>query len=81
MPNNSRALRPITIDLAGGLSAGGALRNEIFNRITPLLLESNGIGNSSTRLMVQACCLDVVTTVEEVIERYKLDQFYAVKEG
>lgn len=56
-----------------GLSVGGALRHRIFNKITPILLSSDGIGDSQTRLMIQACCLDVVTALEDVITRFGLD--------
>ena len=81
MPNDSRALKATGSAAYDVLSAGGALRHEVFNTITPLLLESNGIGNSNTRLMVQAYCLDVVTTVEDVIKRYDLDRCFALRKG
>lgn len=55
-------------------SPGSALRHHIFNKITPILLSSDFIGDSSTRLMIQANCLDMVSLVEELIEQFNLDQ-------
>jgi len=73
MQDSTNAVKEIEeMDIA--LSAGGALRHEIFNKITPILLQSDGIHDSNTRLTIQACCLDVVTSLEEVIERYRLDE-------
>ena len=81
MPNGSSALKRGGVSKLGALSAGGALRHQVFNTITPLLLESNSIDNSNTRLLVQAYCLDVVTIVEEVIEQYQLDHCFTASEG
>jgi hypothetical protein len=60
--------------LAAGFSAGGALRHEILNKITPILLECNSIPDSNKRLLIQACCLDVVTSLEDVIKHFGLDE-------
>ena len=55
-------------------SAGGMLRQHILDKIQPILHESNAIENSNSRLLIQACCLDVVTSLEDLIEDYKLDE-------
>lgn len=57
-----------------GLSAGSALRHQLFNKITPILLGSDQIDDSPTRLMIQASCLDMVTALEDLIETYGLDR-------
>ena len=63
-------------------SAGGMLRHQIFNKIAPILLESNEIKDSNVRLLIQACCLDVVTSLEDVIHEYQLDEHLAApKQG
>ena len=54
-------------------SAGGALRREILGKITHVLRESNSIEDSSRRLLIQACCLDVITALEDLIKSFKLD--------
>ena len=56
------------------ITAGGMLRHQVFNKITPILLESNSIRDSNSRLLIQACCLDVVTSLEDVIKDYNLDE-------
>lgn len=60
--------------LVSDVTAGGMLRHQIFNKITPILLESNEIKDSNIRLLIQACCLDVVTSLEDVIKDYNLDE-------
>ena len=55
------------------LTAGGALRHKLFNKITPILLASDRIPDSRNRLVVQACCLDIVTALEDLIRDYGLD--------
>ena len=55
-------------------SAGEELRHEVLQKITPILRETEEIGDSQKRLAIQACCLDVVTGLEEVIERFRLDR-------
>jgi hypothetical protein len=54
-------------------SAGNALRHQLFNKITPILLGCDHIDDSQLRLMIQACCLDMVTMIEDVIRSYGLD--------
>ncbi len=54
-------------------SAGKVLRNELYNRLTPLLLLSDAVSDSSTRLLLQASCLDMVSSVEDLISRLELD--------
>ena len=55
-------------------SAGHALRHGLFNKITPILLSSGFIGDSRARRVVENTCLDMVSMIEELIERYGLDQ-------
>ena len=62
-----------------GHSAGGALRHEILNKITPILAECNVIGESGIGLLIQAYCLDVVTGLEDVIQAYGLDDYQLSK--
>lgn len=57
-------------------SAAGALRSEILNKIAPVLIESNAIIDSNQRLLIQACCLDAVTGLEDVIRAYGLDDVF-----
>ncbi len=58
-------------------SLGSALREEIVNKVSSLLHESESISSNNTRLMVQACCLDVVTSLEDLIVKYNLDAVHA----
>lgn len=55
------------------LSAGGALRDKLFNKITPVLLSSEQIADSRVRSMVQSNCHEMVAAVEEFIRQYDLD--------
>ena len=59
--------------LPEGVSAAGALRSVILEKITPILVECNVIDDSSRRLLIQACCLDVVTAMEDVICAFGLE--------
>ena len=54
-------------------TAGGSLRHAIFNKLTPILLGCDEIPDSRIRLLIQACCLDLVTELEAIIQRYHLD--------
>lgn len=56
------------------LSAGGALRHEIFNKIQPILLATELINDSRARLLIQASCLDVITALESIVSRFELDR-------
>ena len=56
-----------------GASAGSALRSVILDKIAPILSECNAIEDSRRRLVIQACCLDVVTALEDVICAYGLE--------
>ena len=63
------------------LSAGNALRHQLFNKITPILLGSDRISDSGTRLMIQASCLDLVTIIEDLITEYGLDDSSGARTG
>lgn len=55
-------------------TVGHALRHGLFNKITPILLSSGFIGDSRARRVVESNCLDMVSMIEELIERYGLDK-------
>lgn len=55
------------------LSVGNVLRRKLFNKIAPIITESDCIADSSTRLTIQANCLDIVASVEDLIEEFELD--------
>jgi hypothetical protein len=57
----------------GAFTAGRALRNELLNKLTPVLELSDSIKDSGTRLMIQASCLDALISLEEIIEAFELD--------
>lgn len=56
------------------LSLGNALRHSLFNKITPIMLSSDLIRESGTRLMIQSHCLEMVSSVEDLIDQYGLDE-------
>lgn len=53
-------------------SAAYTLRYEIIAQVVPILELANRIDDSQVRLCLQAHCLDMVTGLEEVIDRYEL---------
>lgn len=59
-------------------SVGAEMRDRLFNKITPILLGCDQIVDSTVRMMIQSHCLDMVTTVEELIEEFGLDPNGAV---
>ncbi|NLF25375.1 MAG: hypothetical protein GX589_06920 [Deltaproteobacteria bacterium] len=56
-----------------GCNAGEALRRKILGKVTSILAESDSIEDSSRRLLIQANCLDLVTSLEDIIQSYGLD--------
>lgn len=58
-------------------SAGRELRDRLFDQITPVLNLSESIQEPSTRLVIQAYCLDMISTLEDVISSYELDKYPA----
>lgn len=62
------------------LTAGRALRHSLFNKLTPILLASDAVGDSQTRRLIQDCCNDAVSSIERVILEYALDRFHAEKQ-
>ena len=60
-----------------GHSAAVALRNRLFDKVAPMLAGCDEIPDSITRLMVQACCLDLVTALEDLIEEFDLESCHA----
>jgi len=61
----------------GKWSAGRVLRDSLFTQITPVLHMSDCIEDTSVRLVIQAYCLDLVSSLEEVIQHYELDRYPA----
>lgn len=56
------------------LGTNEALRHKIINKITPILLASDRLPDSQSRLVVQACCLDIVAAIEELIQENDLEK-------
>jgi len=55
------------------LSVGTSVREKLLEQIRSLLAISETVRDSNTRLLLQAQCLDLVSSVEELIERHELD--------
>ena len=55
-------------------AVGHALRKDLYAKVSAILVGSNEISDSNTRLLIQACCLDVVSALEDLIERFGLDE-------
>jgi hypothetical protein len=53
---------------------GNALRNELYGKMTDILERSDNITDSGTRLIIQACCLDMISALEDMIEDFGLDR-------
>ena len=56
----------------GSRTAAQNLRNQIIAQVVPILELANRIDDSQVRLRLQAHCLDMVTGLEDVIDRYEL---------
>jgi hypothetical protein len=54
-------------------SVGSEIRDRLLSRIKPVLAAADTLSDTGMRLAIQACCLDLVTDVEDVIEQLKLD--------
>ena len=76
MNDNSRVTKR-GFDKYRGHSAAVVLRNRLFDKVAPMLAGSDEIPDSITRLMVQACCLDLVTALEDVIVEFDLESCHA----
>jgi len=57
-------------------TAGQELRREVLGQIATLLKLTESIDDSQVRLAMQACCLDAVTGLEEVVRKFRLDGLY-----
>ncbi|MCO6431931.1 MAG: hypothetical protein J5J00_13815 [Deltaproteobacteria bacterium] len=62
------------------LPAGQALRHGILNKITPILLSTDFIGDIHARSTIKESCLDVVALLEELIKRYRLDHHLVTRD-
>lgn len=58
-------------------SLGGQLRESLLSKIKPILENSDHIADTRVRLEIQACCLDLVTVLEDLINAHSLDRFVA----
>ena len=67
-------MKDVTVSADLGLSVGQALRHNLFNKITPILLSSDFIGDNTTRDLIRSNCLDMVTLIEAIIKQFGLDQ-------
>ena len=77
MSEHSRLLEGVKSASWQEHSAGRELRNQLFDQITPILSLSDDIRDPSVRLVIQAYCLDMVTTLEDLIACYELDGYPA----
>lgn len=53
---------------------GKAMRREVYALLTHVLSSSDQIPDSNTRLSIQAHCLDVISALEDLIQRFGLDE-------
>lgn len=65
----------------GTASLGQALRQDVYSKLTAILLSSDEITDSRRRLHIQACCLDAISALEDLIERFGLDAARGSKTG
>jgi hypothetical protein len=66
-----------SVEIDGALARpelGNALRNELYGKMTDILERSDSITDSGTRLIIQACCLDMISALEDVITQFGLDR-------
>jgi hypothetical protein len=59
------------------LTAAQAMRHELFNKLTPLMLGSAEVSDAQLREMLQSCCHDMVRTIECLIGRFRLEEVHA----
>jgi hypothetical protein len=53
---------------------GHALRHQLFNKITPILISSDLIGHDATRELIRSNCFAMVSLIEQLISQFDLDQ-------
>ncbi len=70
--NHSFSLRLLEGSNGRG-SAARELRQEVTRRVASLLQQVEAVSDSQTRLSMQAACLDIVTGLEDLIERHELE--------
>jgi len=55
------------------LSTADVIRDGLIDHVSEILRECDQISESFLRLKIQASCLDLLTTLEDVISERKLD--------
>ena len=55
-------------------TAGSAIREELVDRIDKVLKASDHVSDSLARLQIQGECLDLLTLVETIINRFELER-------
>ena len=63
-----------TSQFAAAPSAAAALRDRVFNQLTPILISSDLVTDSAVRQILSTCSREVVTAVEEIIRVYGLER-------
>ncbi len=76
--SNPRA-QSIEIEQGNKETVGRHLRSRLFDVLGPVLEHCEQVNDSNVRLLLQAGCLDIVTALEEVIEKEGLDAQSAEK--
>ena len=71
--SESAAVSALNLEELESLTAGNAIRHKIFNMLTPILLGSEQVNDAATKVMIQACCRQMVSQIEGLIELYGLD--------
>jgi|GEM_PF-5351329 len=58
----------------GGVpSVGSRVRARLLEQVESMLAISEKVSDTGIRLLLQAHCLDLVSSIEELIEQYELD--------
>ncbi len=55
-------------------TAAAALRDRLFNQITPILISSELVADSAVRALLCSCSHELVAAVEEIIQSYELEK-------
>lgn len=55
-------------------SAAAALRDRVFNQITPILISSDLVTDAAVRQLLCTCSREVVAAVEDIIRSYGLER-------
>jgi len=55
-------------------TAAAALRDRLFNQITPILISSELVSDAAVRALLCSCSREMVAAVEEIIQSYGLEK-------